>query len=492
MANNQEELLRQYYELHPELKPKLDNAFLQSVIDNGGNPMPEPGMSVGEPASLITPEDHPMSIGAPAQFEQPPEIPMKQPQSVPGVQPQPIRQVSDEEALGGMQSKPQSSQNLSDIMFGKNILSTVDNLKKAQADRDSNQNSARFLRGAALAGEGMLGLRTHRITGPDKDPNRAVNTGANELADSLEKNAGQPIQDLEQQVAMQKQDPNSSTSQGYRDMMKQFGVNVQGDASATDIEKIAPWIVKAYESEESRKQQSQLSKDKALDRNALLKIKGAEKESADLDKLGLRMGDDIDPNRPKTGEFGKNQARLNAAGRVKGLIEASGGNPSRIPMRELATTVGNMLTMGSQTSVTQINELVPHTLQGDAAGIAEWFTGNPTGAEQQNFVKLYDKIASREAEIAKNQMNDAIFQKSYSKYSKLKEKDPEDFYNKLSIATDLDTEEIKALESEKGFRGRYKPSQYSEAQEKGIQKVMDHNGVSKVEAIKALQKAGKL
>ncbi len=370
-----------------------------------------------------------------------PEPPQQAPQMIPS-------RLTTKESIEGSIPVPRPEQEpkqqaLTDLLFGKNDLSTVENMKKAQQARDSEQDMVDLMRYSAIAGRGLSGY---------------YNKDLADMADSKEKRSGQKITDLEAQQKQLKEDPKSAVSQGYRDMMKKFGVNVKGDASASDIEKIAPWIQKSFEANENRQDKSDNLKYKYSELSALAGIKGKEKADASLDKDFEKMGGDLDPNKARTGEMGKNQARLNAAGRVKALVEASGGNPSGIPIRELATTVGNMLTMGSQTAVQQINELVPHTMRGDSAKIQEWLTGEPTGRDQQKFVQMYSKIAEREASVAGDQLRDGQFRKAYGTYKHLKNKDPERFNDLLSTYSGLDKDEIKKLESEKGFTGGYKAS----------------------------------
>lgn len=351
----------------------------------------------------------------------------------PNKPPPPVPEAPEEKPLPDLKS----------ILFGQNQQSTVENLKKAQDDRDSQRNMSDVMRAASLIGA--------RYTNKKND-------ALDDMANRNDKRSEERVTDFNAQQEELKHDPHSAVSKGMRDMMKSFGFDIQGDASAADLEKANPMLAKAFEAQEARKAHSEDLKYKYKELATLAGLKGQEKADAAIQKSIFKMGDDMDPNKARTGELGKNQARLNAAGRVKALIDASGGNPSGIPMRELATTVGNMLTMGSTTSVNQINELVPHTMSGDAAKIQEWLTGNPTGKDQQQFVKMYAKIADREAQTAGDQMKDAFFQKAYTKYKDVKNKKSDDFYDNLAAATNMDPEEIKKLESEKGFRGRYKSS----------------------------------
>ncbi len=117
-----------------------------------------------------------------------------------------------------------------------------------------------------------------------------------------------------------------------------------------------------------------------------------------------KLADDVNPNRARAGVMGDLQKRINAAGRVEALFTASKGNPNNIGMRELSTSVASMITMGSQTAVQQINELVPHSAVGKANEIAQWYKNEPTGLEQQAFANQFLKISQREKSVSSDQL----------------------------------------------------------------------------------------
>lgn len=145
--------------------------------------------------------------------------------------------------------------------------------------------------------------------------------------------------------------------------------------------------------------------------------KAKEMDDKSYGKEFSKLVDDINPNRARSGELGKLQSRINAAGRVDALYAASQGNPNPVQMRELGTTVANMLTMGSQTAVAQIDELVPDTMKGDSNKIKQWLSNNPTGLEQQQFAKQYFELAGRERKQSAHQLKlaqyDAIAKKAH-------------------------------------------------------------------------------
>lgn len=148
------------------------------------------------------------------------------------------------------------------------------------------------------------------------------------------------------------------------------------------------------------------------------------------DKLSMDFSHEIDPSRARTGEFGKTEARRNSAKRLQALFDRyPDNNIPAIQTRELATGVGNLLSGGSGSAVSQIEELVPHSLLGDANKIASWVTGNPKGLEQQKFIESLHDTTKTEANLANEQIGKYIKQK-IAPYDTLKNTDP-DRYNKI-------------------------------------------------------------
>lgn len=65
--------------------------------------------------------------------------------------------------------------------------------------------------------------------------------------------ADQGVKDFKERKALEKDDPNSPLSKGYRNFLKQMGVEVQGDFTSAMGEKLSPLYYKMFEAEESRK-----------------------------------------------------------------------------------------------------------------------------------------------------------------------------------------------------------------------------------------------
>lgn len=396
-----------------------------------------------------------------------PNVGPKQPQLVGPVKPE--SEETEEEPNAAMQANRGKSL----VSFAKQGLGTttqdksagggqptssVDDILAKLNGNDEELNRAKDTRNQ-LQLFSMLGQAGNQILGGA--------TGSkvdNSVFDQMGKLAGQGIDDIKTKSALNKEklaqheaatklkndiaksDPTSPISAEYRQAIKEMtGKDVNENISAGDLDKMSGIYEKMWATRENAKMRAEAAAERS-------KKSGDDK----ILKYSKSMGEDLDPNRPRTGEFGKNQSRVNAAERIEGLYNAVGGDPNAINMRELATSVATMLSTGSQTAVTQINELVPHTMSGNAAKMQEWLTSNPHGAGQQKFAEMYLHIAQREKEIAQKQMLEAQFKKANSTHHKYKELDEDGWYTNLATATGMPVDEIKAMEKQPGFNGQYK------------------------------------
>lgn len=327
-----------------------------------------------------------------------------------------------------------------------------------------------------------------------------------EVFDDLEKQANSPVEALmnrqklvgervkssEMATKLEADSENSSANSDTSKFKREFArgllakigmpMNISDNTPGAVIDKMFPGMegmVKAQDSNSNKRN--------------MLDSKHGDK----IYQYSTKMGEDIDPNRPRGGEMGKNQARVNAGDRVETLISRFPDfNIPKIQTRELATAVNSLLTNGSQNAVTQINELVPHGLQSKASEISEWVTGNPTGLQQQQFIKLFYETALAEKKTAQHQILDAQFNKAYGTHGGLKQMGPEGealWYNNLSHHTHIPVEKIKEMESQPGFMGQYddkfapNPGK-SPVMESKITNFMKKNGVQdRDEAVKILK-----
>lgn len=448
-----QEQLQEFYKLNPELNPnkpdplsKLDPEFLQQLIQDKGNPLPNPPMSVGSPASTGEYE-HPMSI-------QPPPSPEPTPQPIAKLVPQMARTPQNIPFKAPMSSQKPSTMGdeLSNIMFGRNNLSTVDNLKQAQQSRDSDMDIAEIMRLSALLGSSQSGVKNEYLEG---------------AADRLDKRSGNKVADLEQQVGAQKSDPTSAVSQGYRDMMKQFGVNIQGDASAADMEKIAPWIAKAYEGEQGRENQRVLVGEKAKDRAAYLQGKKADKNSLEQDHFIERASKQL-------GAVAKDYAKVRQAAQLADGMD----NKNAVAQ---VTALYNLISSLDPQSTVREGEIHLATSAGGLSGKIETVFSQLSRDPQLIDEKTIQSIKSEIKRIATIQKGNYDARSQVFR-NQAKSRGVEDRFNEIDPYSE---ENILSGKSSGG-------GQDFDKEEKGIQRVMDNNKVSREEAIKALQKAGKL
>jgi hypothetical protein len=131
-----------------------------------------------------------------------------------------------------------------------------------------------------------------------------------------------------------------------------------------------------------------------------------------LDKANQAFGADLDPNGKGAGEIQKNQARLNAAIRLRKLVTNEDGTiKDMIPpqfMKETATALAQLVSNGGQPAQNLIEELTPKTGSSKVADLVQWVTAHPQDAGQQAFVKLYLESANREAQAAQEALNKAV------------------------------------------------------------------------------------
>ncbi|WP_242394857.1 hypothetical protein [Anaeromyxobacter oryzisoli] len=130
-----------------------------------------------------------------------------------------------------------------------------------------------------------------------------------------------------------------------------------------------------------------------------------------LDAALQKLGTDFDPNK-SGGEIQRNQARLNAAIRLRKLVTDENGNvKAMIPpqfMRETAAALAGLISNGGQPAQSLIEELSPRTGSSKVADIVQWITAHPQDAGQQAFAKLYLESANREAEAAQEALNQGV------------------------------------------------------------------------------------
>lgn len=348
----------------------------------------------------------------------------------------------------------------------------VAQLRSAQEAVGSNQLGAGIQRGGAQIGAAIAGIK------PDYTN-----------IEAQEKDAKAPVQRLEEKLKVSDQqeklndakemsDPNSNTSKMLRKFAEKFGMKLPDNVAGKHIEKVAPYIVNAFNAEESRKTRLEIEKDKNETRKLAAEAAGTEKKNKALDSEVGKLRETLDPNKMRGGNLAKSQAMKNAAERIEALLQQfPDGNVPKAQTTEVATAVAALISGGNPQSQHQIDSIVPDSMRGNAQDIASWFTNNPLGREQQAFIKLLGHTTAREKEVAERQIKEAQIAK-LGGFTKLKEGDPERYKSTLS-GFGINEEDV--------IDGKY----ISPKIKQQIQIFKANNpGVSDQEAFKALKSAG--
>lgn len=250
-----------------------------------------------------------------------------------------------------------------------------------------------------------------------------------EIYDENIKNAGLPVQQIEQQIAMDKYDPNSATSKTFRQYLAKFGgkdVTDLGNISAADAEAIAPMAFKQFEAQQGQqarafeiqeRNKERLEQAKYLaDQRAIaakqhsddLRFLAAEKaerdattkeekaaatqekqqasvaRDADQALYGFRQPPDVKQARM---DFYNAQKGINT---IAAFEKVPGGLDSMDPnmVGNVRNEVQKIAQSGAPTEG-GINKFDPNTFSGQLASLWQKFSNHPTGANAAAFLKEY-------------------------------------------------------------------------------------------------------
>lgn len=222
---------------------------------------------------------------------------------------------------------PQEAGLGSTLDFGSNSLANQQGLQEAQG----RQNDLQFLANMNRA-FGQVGAGLAQTDKPDTS-----------VADSVERQGKQQVDNYKEQVEFQKQDPNSSYSKGLKDYFKnKLKMEIRGDASAAELEKIMPFAVREYEAQLERERlktqkaddmafkKEEAAKDRDLKRDLL--SQGAEnKKVAQDEKLAAKEKENQNSFIERTSkQLEKHSTNLVTLRNAKSAIDAAVKNPSSI------------------------------------------------------------------------------------------------------------------------------------------------------------------
>lgn len=251
----------------------------------------------------------------------------------------------------------------------------------------------------------------------------------------------------------EKNDPNSQISTGFRDFVeKRLGTPLKGNPSASDLSAVIPMLFKDYEARlaekgkleakklevgakkeqndarlEETKRWHDLMNETHKDRIANAQSAQEVKDENLTNSQFMKMSEKLSAARASSrSAFGKAALNKAAAERIEALVEGRSLNDlDNREIQEVARSLDSLLAQG-QPTISGAHELVPKTLVGNAAGIAEYLTNQRQGAGAQSFLAQMIKTVKREKELADKQKGKYI-KEMIPGYSHLEAKDPERF-----------------------------------------------------------------
>lgn len=183
---------------------------------------------------------------------------------------------------------------------------------------------------------------------------------AQSLFDSNIKDADNIVQDYQARVANQKNDPDSPYSKAFREYAKQLGIDIRGDFTAADGEKIAPMLYKQYEQAAEQKYKNATL---GLKRDELSETSRHHKamEGISKDKATSTGGKATDSQVAKLrgestkGQLGKLYENLKLADSASAAIDEFAKNPSGYT--DYGTLMLALKTLQGDTSVVKEAEM---------------------------------------------------------------------------------------------------------------------------------------
>lgn len=382
----------------------------------------------------------------------------------------PVEKVNPEEPIIPATDKQPAADNvpaqpnLHTIDFGDNTEASVQALKDAQEARNSMQLGAMLGKSGELLSSGLSGA-----VGQTKAPKLV----SQEIFDQQLKNADQPVKDYEERRKEETNDPDSAYSKGFRDYLKQFGINVEGKASAANLEKIMPFAFKQFEAdkateakkfegEENRKSREAIAKEAAearkftasegaKNRKALSDIRITEKEDQLLEKDRQKFGDTISFNKQARGNAAQIENLVNQTDRINtlmdGLPKDRHGDPdlnkiTPIQKDELIRTFDTLLAGKSTVSGQQELMSSADSIYNKAAKLKQFLSGNKVSTNEGNLLKSIVDTVNREGGLAKEKIKDMSYE-NHLRFKRLKEKDPEFVNEVLKQSGKMDDDDIK-------------------------------------------------
>ena len=287
--------------------------------------------------------------------------------------------------------------------------SIMDQLAQAQQQVRSNANMNDLQKWAAMAGARTPGVNPAQALAVIKDQGRNQNL---------------PIEQLEQRIQLQGEDPNSAVSTVMRNYLKNKGFQVPNDASSNDMLKVAPFLAKdkqlAFELQKFNLQQAQKVNEDQLNRENALKVAGINSHRLDalinnktelqdntrMEKLGHDLTEEFANGRGAFGIAAKNKQSID---NVEALLGNGNIDLNTLDNRQVYETAKVLDRVLSQSGATVegSKNLTPQTAQAHMAKAMEYITNRRQGANAGDFLKNMQSTFQREKQQATKQLNAA-------------------------------------------------------------------------------------
>ena len=313
--------------------------------------------------------------------------------------------------------------------------------KAAQEARANAQDTAMWSKIGAQLG-GAIGKQS-----------KGVVEGGMNLADMIAKRGDRPMEQLQQQMDFQKQDPSSEYSQAARNFLKQkFNVDLppgitaeqlsgtfmgpalksfeadqgrqmamnklQSEHSFKDAElkqrlaenhlKLEEAIRNHKDTADIRRQQQEIMKmqyDNKKDENDIKREEKLDKDAHNrLDKLGKLVTAEVSSSRSAFGRAANNVRSADAALNLADQYKGHENDMDSRQIAEFARSLDGLLSSG-QPTVSGLEKLIPKTLTGKARSFEEFLTNEPKGAKQAAFIQRAKETIEREKALAQKQIS---------------------------------------------------------------------------------------
>lgn len=231
----------------------------------------------------------------------------------------------------------------------KTINFTGDSLASGEA-LEAAQDRAHLMNSFANLRDSHAGL-AYDIAGVSRPQTLVGGKNMRKMAEGI-------VPAYQERVKFEKEDPNSPQSQGYKELAKSMGFDIQGTASASDLEKLINGpLANIYNQQESAKTRKQMAADAAAARLAEIKLrlsgmqdqKASTKDSTNRKFVqGLRK-------EAMSGEYGKMFANFNTANRMQRALSEFAKNPNGYS--DYASLMGGLKSLQGDDSVVREAEM---------------------------------------------------------------------------------------------------------------------------------------